>query len=33
MTGGKVCDDRYEIETTEGSVTEKCLLADGKVIV
>lgn len=39
---GEICDElsiknrisgyRYEIATADGPVTEKCLLADGKVI-
>ncbi len=28
----KINGYRYEIETPEGPVTEKCVLADGKVI-
>ncbi len=32
--GGKhrISDWRYEIETPQGPVTEKCLLAEGRVI-
>lgn len=29
---GKAGDYRYEIETAGGPVTERCVLADGKVI-
>jgi phosphoribosylformylglycinamidine (FGAM) synthase PurS component len=28
----RISDYRYEIETPEGPVTERCVLADGRVI-
>jgi hypothetical protein len=29
---GLIKDYRFEIETPDGSVTERCVLADGKVV-
>jgi hypothetical protein len=32
QASGLINDDRFEIETPDGLVTEKCVLADGKVV-
>lgn len=32
QAAGLISDYRFEISTPEGPVTEKCVLADGKVI-
>jgi hypothetical protein len=29
---GRIAESRFEIETADGPVTEKCILAEGKVV-